>query len=229
VIPGIRIAEGVAIETSGSEIVQPVEILRDKLIVRKLIMGELGAGSLIAAETIMGELRVHPVRGAEVVVCGDGIVSARELVSTSKIVRSGEIVAHGASRTMAVKSTECAGAHAVRREPVYAATRMETTTAQAETAARMETAATAHVEGAHAAAHVHTAHVHRAHAAAHVHTASHASAHVHTASHTSAHVHTAATTTASTKRERVAVGQTQSCDSGASQQCESYFGCAWAG
>jgi hypothetical protein len=110
---------------------------------------------------------------------------------------------------MAVKSMECAGAHAVRREPVYAAaTRMETATAQAETATRMETAATAHVEGAHAAAHVHRAHVHRAHASAHVHTAA---------------------TTASTKRERVAVGQTQNCDSGASQQCESCFGCAWAG
>ena len=117
-----------------------MEVLRDELIVRELIMGELGVDSLIAAETIMGELSVHPVRGAEVVVCGDGIVRARELVSTSKIVRSGEIAAHGASRTMAVKSMECAGAHAVRREPVYAAaTRMETATARAETAARMET------------------------------------------------------------------------------------------
>jgi hypothetical protein len=43
---------------------------------------------------------------------------------------------------MASKSMECAAAHAVRREPVYAtATRMETATAQAETAARMEPAA----------------------------------------------------------------------------------------
>jgi hypothetical protein len=51
-----------------------------------------------------------------------------------------------------------------------------------------------------------TAHVEGAKAAAHVHTASHAAAHVHTTSHASAHVHTAATATTSAKRERVAGG-----------------------
>jgi hypothetical protein len=139
VVPFIWIAERVAIETSASEIVQAMEVLGDKLMVRELILGELGAGGLIAAETIMGELCVHPVRGVEVVVCRDGIVRAREFVSTSKIVRTGEIVAHGTPLAMA---GERPAAHAVRREPVYAtATRMETATAEAETAAWMEPAA----------------------------------------------------------------------------------------
>jgi hypothetical protein len=142
VIPDIRIAEGVAVEAGAGDILQAVEVLRDELIMRELIMGELGAGRLIASETIMGELCAHPVRGVEVVVCGDGIVRAGELVSTCKIVRTGEIVGHGAPRAMAVKSMECAAAHAVRREPVNAtATRMETATAQAESTARMEPAA----------------------------------------------------------------------------------------
>src|SRR4029077_2673648 len=65
VIPFIRVAERVAVEAGAVEIVQAVEVLRDELIVRELIMGELGARGLIAAELVMGKLApcVHPVRG----------------------------------------------------------------------------------------------------------------------------------------------------------------------
>jgi hypothetical protein len=173
---------------------------------------------------------VHPVRGIEPVVRGDGIVRSRHVVSTRNVVRAGDIAAHEAACGMAGKAMAMAGertaAHAMRREPVHpAAVRMETATAHAETAARMETVAymgaatthaegartTAHVEGARAAANVHTAtaatHVHTAAATAHVHSAA-ATAHVHSAAAT-AHVHSAAATTTTTaKCERVASGHT---------------------
>jgi hypothetical protein len=40
-VPAVRITERVAIETRGAEIVQPVKVLRNKLVVRRLITFEL--------------------------------------------------------------------------------------------------------------------------------------------------------------------------------------------
>jgi hypothetical protein len=159
-VPVACSAERVPVEARVIKIVQSVEVLRNELIVRDLVMNKLGASGLIAAELVMSKLApcVHSVRGFEPVVRGNGIVRSRALVGARAVVSAGDIAAHfacawapksvlgrsrasqamlGKTRPGKTMAGECAAAHAVRREPVHAtAVRVETATA-----ARVESAA----------------------------------------------------------------------------------------
>jgi hypothetical protein len=129
-----RIAERVSVEATAVEIVQVVEVLRDELIVRDPIMGELGARGSIATELVMGKLApcVHPVRGIEPVVRSESIVRSRDVVSARKVVSASEIATHEAAGGMACKAMaaktiamagQCAATQSMRREPMHATAR----------------------------------------------------------------------------------------------------------
>jgi hypothetical protein len=136
----------------------------------------------------------HPVRGMEPVVCGSGIVRSRSVVSARAVVRAGDIAAHKSARAMAGKAVlgksragqamlgktragktvagESPATHAVRRKPVHAtAVRVETATAHAKTAARVESAAYMSAAATHPEGTGTAPHVERARATTHVHTA----------------------------------------------------------
>jgi hypothetical protein len=65
-----------------------VEVLRDELIVRELIVSELTMSALIAAELPMGELAasIHLVGGIEMIMRGQGIVPTHSIVGAGDMV-----------------------------------------------------------------------------------------------------------------------------------------------